>query len=323
MKTKVFIDFEAISHLQVTRFKGLGKFYQFPYAFSVGVDTPSGFKTQTFIFDFSKGLTIGRANWLLKRRLLTFINNLLDNKKRLTIKDIVFYGYTIKMEQDTLNKIFNNKVDVVDLSFSNSASLTRLTKKYIPDKNYFEYLKNEWLNDPSLIGANRRNRSGEFASLAGLALLLHKTNTKQTLFKNIDLKQLTKEILQYSKDDVLRIKCVFDHEEEMRQESQAWNSYIKKREKTLQEISLIESVINLFSQYGDKSNIDEIIELEISINEESASSWTSRKINKLNEVKKDVEKLRGTKSPIDLLSNQLEAVRNELDSFTEEVKHLL
>lgn len=324
MKVKVYIDFEAISHLQITRYKGFGKFYQFPYAFSIGVETESGFKTQTFVFDFSKGLTLGRANWLIKKRILFYINDILNNKgKKIGIRDIVFYGYSIKMEKETLSNIFKYPVEVIDLNIHPTVSLLRITKKYMSEKNYFECFKNEMINDEVLINANKRNKSGEYASIAGVALVLAKNKIPNNLFKNVNLNVLNREITEYSRDDILRLKIVNDNWDEVEEMSNLWHTYIKKREKLNKELNLLHSIMSLLEKYDKDDMIADLVVIERESNAIDNDVWINTKLNKLSEIARSSKTDADVNSIKKVILNLEDNLTNELKTIENNVKDLI
>ena len=257
-KLKIYIDFEAISspfnrELKIPR--------DFPYAYSIGVFVGKNFKSKTFIFNFNKD-SIENIDQILRINILNDIRQLTSKKDFLVNKDTIkFVSYAPALERKILSKVYRG-INVEDISKGAMISIAKATEEYIDSKNYFSYLKGYVQENiaENFIQKRGLNNDGALASIAGYYLYLNAHNKKGKFFKNsIDNRSLVKELSDYSKDDVIRMKFIEKNKNSFLTKAKSRKNNILARNKINLEIRKMDHTIENLKLEDPKLTIEKLI----------------------------------------------------------------
>lgn len=208
-KIKVFIDFEAISAPFSHKLKINN---DLPYAYSIGIHSGKKFKTKTTIINFNK-TSVDNVFEFIRMDIIENIRDLISNKNFKVNKDsTVFVGWAPNLEKKILNKSFKG-IRVIDQAKGDSISLSKATSEEFKEKEYFIELKKEVKKrvDEKFIQKRGLHIDGALAALAGYELLRSAQNKKGEWDIQLPTKTLIGEIIEYSKDDVVRMSFLHNN----------------------------------------------------------------------------------------------------------------
>lgn len=202
-KIQVYIDFEAISAPFSHKLKVNN---DLPYAYSIGIHKGKKFKTKTTVVNFNK-VSKDDVFEFIRFDISDKLKELTGNKNFKINKDsVTFIGWAPILEKKILSQSFKG-IEVIDQAKGESISLSTLTNKEYKDVVYFKTLKkevNEKL-DKEFIERRGLGHDGALAALAGYELYRSAMNIKSKWPISIDIRELVKEIVDYSKDDIVRM----------------------------------------------------------------------------------------------------------------------
>ncbi|MDC8913863.1 DUF2779 domain-containing protein [Metamycoplasma hyosynoviae] len=214
-KNEVYIDFEAITN-PFARLLDLPS--GTPYAYTLGlINENNTFETTTFIMDFNQHNKLSSI-WTILRRFI--VHDIHKINKALDIKDIVFVGHNPVLETNCIKKLFPNNT-VRELISKQTISLSKLTAKKFNNvywKNTRKVLLPQ-IKDSSVMKQTIEN-NGALASFAGYWLYtksiknLRSNDKKLKYFYDLDKKSLTRDLRNYSADDVHKMIFVEQNPEE-------------------------------------------------------------------------------------------------------------
>jgi len=254
-KLKVYIDFEAIS---APFNRELGLTSDFPYAYSLGIYSGKQFKTETYVFNFSKENTedifeILRVNISRDIKRLTGKKSFVVNPKT-----IEFISYAPSLEKRILNKVYKG-VKLTDISKGAMISLSQATEKYIKKDEYFDYLRGYVEKNVEERFYEKRGlvHDGAIAAVAGYYLYMSAHNKKGRFNKQpLDIKTLIKELVTYSKDDVVRMKYIEENKEEFFEVAKVRKKNILKRNKLSTEARNIDKTVNFLKTQDQELTVE-------------------------------------------------------------------
>lgn len=325
-KINIFIDFEAISNPFAAE---AGVFKDLPYAFSMGIEHNGRFVVKTFIFNFEK-LNYKGIYTLIRNRIQIYVNDFLGSEsKEIKLEEIQFYGYNIVLEKNILSKVFKTQINIKDVAEGKSISLDRVTRKTIGDKEYFKNFRQDVIK--KLGSFKEYDKSGVLAAIAGLNLFLHNQNkTDSKHYIDTDLIALREEIIQYSKDDVLRMKSVFDNIEQFKKDFELWSKYIHVKGRLKVRLINLAAFIHEYEilEHGFKVS-DYIDELQLQLETELENPIEERDKKQIAQLQKMIDRAKknlvhGTIAQvIEVYEKEQENCLNELAIAEQPVKHLL
>ncbi|MGL5205418.1 MAG: hypothetical protein ACRC7B_00690 [Metamycoplasmataceae bacterium] len=234
MKTyDIFIDFECISGMFARKVNK--SFNQIPLSYTIGYRNKKNEIITIFeIFDFEhKNIPLNNnlVVYILDdfyRSLVSNIKKLIRRRGPLDIGEINFIGWNPSLEKQLLEAIFRRPITVNSLlrncfddaiSTKREISLSKITKKGFPDKQYFPTFRNEISNVllPEQIKKYNLGHDGAIASYAGFVLysIIKKTRkTKYHIYMNPHI--LQNELKEYALDDINRMYYFVDNLSEIK-----------------------------------------------------------------------------------------------------------
>ncbi len=257
-KLEIYIDFESIS--SPFNWK-VGIKADFPYAYSVGLYAGKEFKTKTFLFNFNTQ-DVEDVQAILRKQLLRDVRSLSGKRNfMINVQSTRFVSFSPVLEKKILNTVYRG-IEVYDISMGKSISLSNATKGF--DKKpvlYFEELK-KWVTknmDEKFVSKRGMHHDGALAALAGHILLVDARNLKTKFYtESINIRTLVKEITDYSKDDVVRMKFIKENIPLFLEVSQKVEENLKEMQIARKKLRSLEVVERYLEENDGAKNLDEL-----------------------------------------------------------------
>ena len=255
-KKKIYIDFEAIS----SPFNRASKLPQdVPYAYSIGLYKGKKFKSKTFIFNFTRD-NVAEVNDIMRFRIMDDIRELMNDRAfKVNKSTIMFVGWAPNLEKKILDKMFKG-IDVVDQNTSKGdMSLSRITHKEFED-NYFPEFKKRVAEqiDPKFVEKRHLFSDGALAALAGHILYNKVHNRTKKFIVDIDTQVLIKELVAYSKDDVVRMAFVNDNPALINKRIERFKELLIKKNKIKSSINRNERFLKKLETFNEEISVKEL-----------------------------------------------------------------
>ena len=266
-KVKIFIDFESIS----APFSRVGEIKRdMPYAYTLGIYKGKTFKTRTFIFNFNNE-SIEDVDQIMRTQILRDTRTLLANRTfKINKETSQFVSFAPVLEKKVLRTIYHG-VSIYDISFGKQISLSNATASFIPSGNYFIEFK-QWVDkniEQSFISKRGLVHDGALASLAGHILLVDALNMDSRFYTaKIDIRILVKEIAEYSRDDVVRMKYINDDPKGFLETAVKVEKILKEKNAARKRLRKLENVKSYISENKETKDVKALSkELEVEIEE--------------------------------------------------------
>ncbi|QNM93510.1 hypothetical protein H9M94_02775 [Mycoplasma sp. Pen4] len=274
-KLKVYIDFESITHNFLRRCYLNSKIGFLPYLYTVGLHRNNDL-SQKFVH---KSSLMTFKNFNFKNYYEKLAENLLNDISIISGEDInrenyldkiEFYGWNPGMENTVLNRILNVgcKNIIHDHEFKTSISL----KLVIPNDEsvYFEETaKIDALNKPDS-PFMKHDDPGFRSSFLGYQRFINFNNINtydRIILSNEDLIIIDKELINYNKDDVLKLDFCVRNKQLIKQRARKlakYNEEIAKKSKKLYlaetNLSNLEYIIGL--ERNEHKRVNDLVSLE-------------------------------------------------------------
>ncbi|MCR8613144.1 MAG: hypothetical protein NC236_01540 [Mycoplasma sp.] len=281
--TRIFIDFEAITSPFKNEWRDVwkDKYVDIPFIYTIGIYREQDFKTKTKLISFSE-IEFNSKNLydFLRLEIIRDVRELLGNDRFFINRNTTsFVAWDPALERKILSKVYTG-VKIIDLTKGRRISLSRATNSEI-NKEYFSYFtkvlsKNTLEKLPNM--KKMIKEDGAKAALCGYLLLQKYVPTNEkTHFFDVDYEKMLQELLNYSKDDVLRMEIVDKNYEEFEKIYEEWSKLNKKKNVLRKEIRIAKIVNEYLSSKfeNDEKNITNIIkkindnldELNLELNE--------------------------------------------------------
>ncbi|MCU4117358.1 hypothetical protein N8G13_02715 [Mycoplasma zalophi] len=229
-KTRVFIDFEAITNpfAKIIKIEN-----STPYCYTLGFQAEHGiFKSRTYVMNFKNKKNFYETLRLQIKKDIKKIN------PKIKIQDVEFVGHNPVLENKCLKRLFP-KNKVIPLISQQTISLSILTRKQFK-KQYFSEIK-EIIRQKSKhnVFKNRiLSNNGAIASYVGFLLFCKENNFETTkhYYTEINKQLLVKELKEYSHDDVWKMEYVNKHLEEV----DMWLKDINHRRELIKQLNALE-----------------------------------------------------------------------------------
>lgn len=263
-KIQVFIDFEAITQ-PFSRELGLDN--DFPYAYTIGIKKGKQFKTKTSILNFNH-VSEEDVYQFIRVDIIEKIHDILKLKTFLINKDTVeFVAWAPNLEKKILSKSFQG-FEVKDLAKGESMSLSALTNDDFKMQTYFPTIRKDMKKTLSEKFIERRglNQDGAIAALTGYLLFADARNIKGKFDVDTNIRSLINELIEYSKDDVLRMCFLASNPTKFNQRKIAWKELNEKKIVLARRANKLNSLLRTIGEYDSEKTIHEItqeIDLEL------------------------------------------------------------
>ena len=255
-KLRIFIDFEAIS--APFSFK-LNIPQDTPYAYSLGIHIGKKFKIKTTIVNFNEIGLDSLYEWI-RLDIVEKIRDITGKKDFKVNKDsIQFIGWAPNLEKKILNKSFRG-IEVIDQAKGESISLTTLTEKEF-DGEYFKTLREFVAKtlDSEFIEKRGLKYDGALAALAGHALYASAKNITNKFTLDIDLRTLVKEIVKYSKEDIIRMSFLQLNQPIFIKRKKELLILNEKKQKLSIKINKVKRTISILEAYDKNMKVSDLL----------------------------------------------------------------
>ena len=258
-KIQVFIDFEAITQ---PFSKELKLDNDFPYAYTIGIKRGKQFKTKTSILNFNH-VSEEDVFQFIRVDIIEKIHALIKLKGfKINKETIEFVGWAPNLEKKILAKSFEG-IEVKDLAKGASISLSNLTNANFNNKKYFSTIRKDMTKSlkPDFITRRGLDQDGAIASLAGYLLFSDARNLSGKFSVDTNIGSLIKDLLEYSKDDVLRMHFLNSNPKIFNERKKALEEINKEKSILAKKKSRLKSFLNNLENYDADSKVSDVTTL--------------------------------------------------------------
>ncbi|MFV8499987.1 hypothetical protein ACNQ1M_02730 [Mycoplasma sp. VS424B] len=260
-KIKVFIDFEAITNNFLKRLPGNLNVQFLPYCYTIGMyrenDLNKGFMTKTSMMSFK--------NFNYRTYLNKLKSNLLNDLSILAKEEISaanlaekveFYGWNPQMENIILNKLFG--INCFNASKYNGKRLLslKIVVPHLHRDDYFIATRALFEAKQPEVDTSIFDDPGFAASFLGfIRFQLFNKAKKPTNKLNLtlqDLQIIDTDIVNYNKDDVLKLDYCYRNQDIILQRSNHLNTIDSNINKTTSALSHQKKLLKNFTKYAKK-----------------------------------------------------------------------